>query len=436
MLFSLTLQPTLDHYPESLVGMDAIRDARRAVGGLVQRTPLWRSAGLSERVGAPDLWFKMENMQRTGSFKIRGASYKISRLTPDERARGVVAASAGNHAQGVALAAQLANIEATIYMPAQASAAKVEATLSYGARVVLEGADFDAAVAAAQNFARKSGAVWVSAFDDADIIAGQGTLGLELLDDLPGLETILIPVGGGGLLAGVATVIKDARPNCRVIGVQSRAVDSAVRSWRAGALEIMPKSVGVSGGARTIADGIAVKSPSQRTLAHLLEYADDMVTVADESLAEAMRLLLTRLKTVAEPSGAAGLAALLEQPQLACGQTVVLICGGNVDPALLSDIIARGLTRSGRVARLHTRVSDRPGGLAALLEAVAKTGANVLEIYHDRRELGLQPGDTGIELLIEGRNSEHLDAVRRGLETRGYPLAHIAETNGSAGART
>ena len=406
-----------------LVDISAIRDARRVLEGTLQRTPLWQSAGISERVGCADLWLKMENMQRTGSFKVRGASYKIARLSNDERARGVVAASAGNHAQGVALAAQSAGIAATIYMPAQASAAKVEATIGYGARVVLEGNDFDAAVAAARSYTKKSGAVWISAFDDAEIIAGQGTLGLELLDELPGIETVLIPVGGGGLFSGVATAIKSARPNCRLVGVQSRIVDTAVRSWRAGELQIGAKS----GPNRTIADGIAVKSPSERTLAHLLEYADDMVTVSDESLAEAMRLLITRVKSVVEPSGAASLAALLEQPQLARGRTVALICGGNVDPALLADIITRGLTRSGRVMWLRTLVSDRPGALAALLDTVGKAGANVLEVHHDRRKLGLPPGDTGIELLIEGRSTEHLAKVQRDIEARGYQLSRLAE---------
>ena len=401
-----------------LVGLAEIEDARRAIAGAIQRTPLWQSAGVAAAVGAPDLWLKMENMQRTGSFKIRGASYKIARLTQDERARGVVAASAGNHAQGVALAARNAGIEATIYMPAQASAAKIESTRGYGARVVLEGADFDAAVAAARLFADQNGATWIAAFDDPDIIAGQGTLGLELLEDLPDVETVILPVGGGGLFSGVAAAIKATRPDCRLVGVQSRAVDSAVRSWRAGALECTVSQPG----ARTIADGIAVKSPSPLTFSHLQQFADEMVTVCDENLAQAMRLLVARLKTVAEPSGAAGLAALLEHPGLARGHTAVIICGGNVDPALLSDILARGLTGAGRVVRLHTRVFDRPGGLAALLDAVARAGGNVLEVHHDRRERGLQPGDTGIELVVEGRDGAHILALRGELAGRGYEL--------------
>lgn len=396
---------------------EAVWAARQALEGVVRRTPLWRPEGLCAVVGVPDLWLKMENMQHTGSFKIRGASYKISRLSNEERARGVVAASAGNHAQGVALAAQQAGIQATIYMPAQASVAKVEATLGYGARVILEGHDFDEAVEAARLYTQKSGAVWVSAFDDPDIIAGQGTLGLEITDELPDVDTIIIPVGGGGLLAGVATAIKSVRPCCRVVGVQTRAFDVAVRSWKAKVLEVAPASRSVDEkNFYTIADGIAVKSPSQRTFAHLLRYADDMVTVTDESIAEAMRLLLTRVKTVAEPSGAAGLAALLEQPQLASGRTVVLICGGNVDSALLADILTRGLTRSGRVMWVQATVLDRPGALAVLLSAVGNAGANVLEVHHDRRRPGLQPGDTGVELLIEGRNLEHLQTVQHEIQ--------------------
>ena len=402
----------------ALVGLAGIRDAQRVIAGAIQRTPLWQSAGVAAAVGTPDLWLKMENMQRTGSFKIRGATYKISRLTGEQRARGVVAASAGNHAQGVALAARDAGVEATIYMPAQASAAKIEATLGYGARVVLEGADFDAAVAAARLFAAQNGTTWISAFDDPNIIAGQGTLGLELLDELPGVETVIIPIGGGGLFAGVAAAIKATRPHCRLVGVQSRAVDCAVRSWRAGALDCAVSAPG----ARTIADGIAVKSPSPLTFAHLQKFADEMVTVCDESLAQAMRLLVARLKTVAEPSGAAGLAALLEHPGLARGQTAVIICGGNVDPALLAEVLARGLTGAGRVVRLHTRVFDRPGGLAALLDAVARAGGNVLEVHHDRRERGLQPGDTGIELVVEGRDGAHIVELRSELTARGYEL--------------
>lgn len=410
---------------ELLCDLESIRRAEPIVYRTARRTPMWRSAGVAERVGCSDLHLKMENLQRTGSFKIRGATNKLAGLSDEERARGVVTASAGNHAQGVALAAREAGIQATVWMSRFASNAKVEATRGYGARVILEGDNFDEATQAAQKWAKKSGAVWVSAYDDAAIIAGQGTLGLEILDDLPDVDTILVPVGGGGLFAGVATAIKALRPSCRVIGVQASGADFAVRSWRAGALSGRHQPL------QTIADGIAVKSPSALTFAHIQHLADDMVSVSDAALAEAVTLLLTRAKSVVEPSGAAGLAALLEHPGLAHGQTVALLCGGNIDLRLLSDLIERGLAGAGRYARFWTSCADRPGGLAGLLQIVADGGASVVELTHNRLAPGLPFGQTGIEMLVEGRGQSHLHDLQQKLRERGYPLFHSPETVGS-----
>jgi threonine dehydratase len=411
--------------PESLCDLATIREAEKIVYRTARRTPMWRSASVAERVDCLDLHLKMENLQRTGSFKIRGATNKIAQLSDEERARGVVTASAGNHAQGVALAAREAGVSATVWMSRFASNAKVEATRGYGAQVVLEGDNFDEATQAAQKWGKKTGAVWVSAYDDPAIIAGQGTLGLEILDDLPNVDTVLVPVGGGGLFAGVASAIKALRPGCRVIGVQASGADFAVRSWRAGALTARHETL------QTIADGIAVKSPSPLTFAHIHHFADDMVTVSDASLAEAVLLLLTRAKAVVEPSGAAGLAALLEYPKLARGQTVALLCGGNIDLRLLSDLIERGLAGAGRYARFWTSCTDRPGGLAGLLQVVAAQGASVVEVAHNRLAPGLPFGQTVIEMLVEGRGQTHLHELQLMLTERGYPLWHSPETVGT-----
>lgn len=298
----------------------------------------------------------MESLQRTGSFKVRGATHKVATLTDAEKTRGVLTASAGNHAQGLALAAREAGVACTVFMPETASIAKIQATQGYGATVVLAGTDFDAAVAAAKARAEETGAVWVSAYDDDGIITGQGSLGVELLEDLPDVDTVLAPVGGGGLFAGVAVAIKAARPACRIVGVQAAGADAAVRSWQAGRL--LPRDAPVE----TIADGIAIKSPSERTFAYIQKYADDMVSVSDNAIVEAILLLLTRVKVVVEPSGAASLAALLEHPHLAHGKTVALLCGGNLDTRRLADLIERGMIRGERYYHFFTSCSDRPGG--------------------------------------------------------------------------
>ncbi|MCW3053798.1 MAG: threonine ammonia-lyase, partial [Chthonomonadales bacterium] len=275
------------------------------------------------------LHLKMENLQRTGSFKIRGAYHRLSTFTESEKKVGVVAASAGNHAQGIALAARLQGIRATVFMPEFASIAKIQATRRYGAEVVLQGANFDEAVSGAKAFSAEHGSVFVSAFDDDGIITGQGSLGLEILEDVPDVENVLICVGGGGLFSGVATAIKAKRPHVRIIGVQAEGAPNAVNSWRAG--HLLPHQQ-----VQTIADGIAIKSPSERTFAYIQKYADEMVTVTDQEIARAMLLLLERCKTVVEPAGAAAIAAVLSHKVALEGQTVVTISGGNVDAHFLA----------------------------------------------------------------------------------------------------
>lgn len=404
-----------------MVTAEEIAAAYPAIRPQVRHTPLYTSATLASRVGLPAdaLRLKMENLQRTGSFKIRGATRRMQTLMGDEKARGVVTASAGNHAQGVALAAREAGVAATVFMPQFASIAKIQATENYGATVNLEGENFDEAVAAAQGFASKNGAVWISAYDDDNVITGQGSLGLELLADLPDVETVIIPVGGGGLFAGVATAVKAARPNCRIIGVQAAGADNAVRSFYAG--KLLPRETPCT----TIADGIAIKSPSPRTFAYIEKYADDMAIVRDETIADAILLLLTRMKVVVEPAGAAGFAALLEHPGIAVGKTAVILCGGNIDVKLFADLIERGMIRAHRYVHFFTSCPDRPGGLARLLETVAQAGGNVMEVRHNRISPEVPYGSTGVEMLVEIRDESHLSALTDILTTNHYPVRRL-----------
>lgn len=403
-----------------MVSPDRIRHAYEScVRERVRRTPLYTSGAVSAQTGCVGLHLKMENLQATGSFKIRGATWRIATMTDDEKARGVIAASAGNHAQGVALAARMADIPATIFMPERASIAKVKATEGYGATVVLEGANFDEAVAAAKARAQETGAVFISAYDDDDIITGQGSLGLELLDELPELDTVIIPIGGGGLFSGVARAVKAARPSCRVIGVQAAGANAAAQSFHAG--KLVPRLTPCE----TIADGIAIKAPSERTFEYIKSLADDVVTVSDERIAEAILLLLTRMKVLVEPSGAAGLAALLSHPGLGVGQTACILCGGNIDLKLLSDLIERGMIRSSRYFHFFTSCPDRPGGLAALLDTIAKAGGNVMEVTHNRISAEIPYGRTGVEMLIEVRGEDHIVRIEERLQAGGYPVRRL-----------
>jgi threonine dehydratase len=404
-----------------MVTAHQIHAAYPAVRRHVRHTPLYTSATVADRADIPPdrLFLKMESLQRTGSFKIRGATCRMLTLTDEEKQRGVITASAGNHAQGVALAARDANVRATVYMPRTASIAKIQATEGYGAEVVLEGANFDEAVAAAKARSEETGALFVSAYDDDAIITGQGTLGVELLEDLPDVDTVIIPIGGGGLFSGVATAIRDARPGCRIIGVQARGADAAARSFHAG--HLLPRE----DACETIADGIAIKSPSPRTFAYIQKYADDVVTVRDERIAEAILLLLTRVKVVVEPSGAVALAALLEHADLAQGKTAILICGGNIDIKLLADLIERGMIRSQRYFHFFTSCPDKPGGLARLLDIIADAGGNVMEVTHNRISPDIPYGRTGVEMLVEVRDENHITVLAERLRDRDYPVRRL-----------
>lgn len=396
------------------VTLERIGEAYGALRSIARRTPLLTSKTLDGMAGGP-IHLKAENLQKTGSFKIRGAYTALSRLPPQERSRGVVTASAGNHAQGIALAARLTGLSAQVFMPIGASIAKILATRGYGAQVQLAGGSFDEAVAAAREYARSSGAPFISAFDHDDIIAGQGSVGLELLEDLPDLQTVLVPVGGGGLISGMAIALKETRPSIRVVGIQAEGCAAAVESWKAGAVVGAPQ-------ARTLADGIAVKMPCERTLGYLRKYVDDMITVSDDEIASTIVLLLERMKILVEGAGAAALTALVAGKTSPRGRTAVVLSGGNIDIKLLEGLIERAMLRSGRYVRLFTAVEDKPGGLAGLLRAVAEARGNVIEVIHNRTSAAVPIGMTGVEILIETRDSAHIESLTRALKTAGYPV--------------
>jgi threonine dehydratase len=403
-----------------LVTLAEVHSAAGRLEAVVAQTPLERSRAIGARVGA-DVWLKCENLQRAGSFKIRGAYNRISRLSPEERKRGVVCASAGNHAQGVALAASLQGVSARIIMPEEAPLPKIDATVGYGAEVELEGHSFDDAMAAAFALADRDGRVFVHPFDHRDIVAGQGTVGLELIEQLPGLATVVVCVGGGGLISGMAVALKALRPDVRIVGVQAAGCSTFQPSLAAG-------EPVAAAHADTIADGIAVKRPGELTLAHVQALVDDWVTVSDEEIADAVVLLLERAKLVVEPSGAAAVAALMaghvggvdDRPLR--GPVVATVSGGNIDPLLLQHLVTGGLASQGRYATLRTRVSDRPGGLTGLLRIVAMQRANVVGVTHRRLESRLRLGEVVVVLELETRGPEHVAELTSALEQAGYPV--------------
>ncbi len=398
-----------------MVSLKRIEEARRAAQGIVQHTPLFPARMLSELAGVP-VWLKVESFQRTGSFKIRGAYEFLRRLPESVRARGVVTGSAGNHAQGVALAAKMFGVPAAIFMPVFGSIAKMQAAKGYGAQVILQGEGFVEAVEAAQRFAQETGATYVPAYDHDDVICGQGTCGLEILDDLPEVEQIVVPVGGGGLFAGIAAAVKARKPEVSLIGVQSEGADTAVRSWREGKLVDNPSV------RYTLADGIAVKSPSERTFEYIRRYADEMVTVDDRSIARAVLWLMERKKLLAEGAGAAGVAAVQSGKVRLRGTTVIVVSGGNIDVKTLSDLIEREMLSASRYYQFFTAVPDRPGGLAALLQVVAQAQGNIMTVNHNRIHPSVPHGWTGVELLVEVRDAEHIAHIEKTLRSAGYEV--------------
>jgi threonine dehydratase len=398
-----------------LVSLADVESARALLGDVVRRTPVEGSRPLSQLVGGPFL-LKCENLQRTGSFKLRGAYVRIARLTDAERSRGVVAASAGNHAQGVALAASLLGTEATVFMPEGSAIPKVAATRSYGAQVRFAGSTIDVALAAASEFAEQTRAVLIHPFDHVDVVAGQGTVGLEIVEQCPEVRTVVVSVGGGGLVSGIAVAVKALRPDVHVIGVNAKGAASFPESLRVGhpvALETMA----------TIADGIAVGCPGELTFDLVRRYVDDVLTVSEDALARALLLILERAKLVVEPAGVASVAAVMEAPERFEPPVVAVLSGGNIDPVLLARVLRHGMIAAGRYLSFHLLIPDRPGELAKLLAELAASGANVLDVEHLRTGPKLHLDEVEVSLQLETRGAQHCEEVLARLRAAGYPLS-------------
>lgn len=401
--------------------LEDFQAAREVVAQIAILTPVIRNSYLSELVGH-DVFLKCENMQRTGAYKVRGAMNRMSKLSAEEKARGVVAASAGNHAQGVALAAKRLGIKATIYMPIGASIPKYDATMNYGANVVLTGSIFDETLAAALKFTEESGAVFIPPFDDMDIITGQGTVALEVLEQIPEVENIISCVGGGGLTAGVslATKLQSKKlgKEVKVFGVQAEMAAAYPPSLKAGTpteIQIRP----------TIADGIAVAKPGVAPFGIIRDYCDEVLTVSEDEIAKAMVMLLERSKMVVEPAGAVGVAALMAGKIKPTGPTVVTLSGGNIDPLLLQRVIRHGLAASDRYTNISVMLPDRPGQLVRTAEAVAAAHANVVEVLHTRHGNGLQISEVELNLSVETRGKEHREELMESLRNAGLnPKMH------------
>ncbi|GAA0533246.1 threonine ammonia-lyase [Paractinoplanes ferrugineus] len=404
-----------------LLSLADVEAARELLAGIATKTPLIESRPISEITGAP-VWLKCENQQRAGSYKVRGAYTRIARLSEAERKRGVVAASAGNHAQGVALAAGLLGASSTVFMPEGAPLPKVTATRGYGAAIEYAGTTVDDALEAAKNFALATGAVLIHPFDHPDVIAGQGTVGLEILEQLPAAATIVTATGGGGLVSGLAVATKALRPDIRIVGVQASGAAAYPPSLAAGAPVKLDRGV-------TIADGIAVLRPGDLTFAHVSKLVDEIVTVTDEDLSAALLVLLERHKMVVEPAGGAAVAALLTG---ACmvepgAPVVAILSGGNIDPMLLLRVIEHGLAAAGRFLRLAVHCDDRPGALARLLGEIADQRANVVDVSHSRHSPRLSFGEAEVALSVETRGPDHSAALISALRGAGYrvdPLSY------------
>ncbi|MEE1793528.1 threonine ammonia-lyase [Streptomyces sp. BE308] len=392
--------------------LDDIRGARKMLSGVARVTAMEGSRHLTGLVGAP-VHLKCENLQRTGSFKLRGAYVRISGLSPVERAAGVVAASAGNHAQGVALASSLLGVRSTVFMPVGAPLPKVAATREYGAEVRLHGHVVDETLAAAQEYAQETGAVFIHPFDHPDIIAGQGTVGLEILEQCPEVRTIVVGVGGGGLAAGIAVAVKAVRPDVRIVGVQAAGAASFPPSLAAG----HPVSLEST---QTMADGIRVGRPGDVPFGIIEELVDEVRTVTEDELSSALLLCLERAKLVVEPAGASPVAALLSDPGAFRGPVVAVLSGGNVDPLLMQRILRHGMAAAGRYLSLRLRLTDRPGALATLLAALSLADANVLDVSHVRTDPRLGLTEAEVELHLETKGPEHCEEVAATLRGAGY----------------
>jgi threonine dehydratase len=385
---------------ETAPSLADILEARERLVGIARETPVYGSGTLSRATGR-EVFLKAENLQRTGAFKVRGAVNRIATMSAEQRAAGVVAASAGNHGQAVAWAARQAGIPARIYVPQDAPMAKVEACRTYGAELIMGGAGFEEALSAAMAYVEETGATFVHPFEDPTVIAGQGTIGLELADQVPNAETIVIPVGGGGLASGIALALRANRPNLRIVGVQA----------------------GLSG--FTIADGVLVKHPGKLTMSILDDLLDDMVDVDDESISEAIVLLLERTKLVVEGAGAVGVAALLAEKVGGSGPVAIVLSGGNIDPTLLITIMRHGLTLGGRYLVIRTRIPDRPGELVRLLSLIAEARGNVVSVEHHREGMELPVAETEVELTLITRDLEHCTVLLDKMRSWGYAVERL-----------
>jgi threonine dehydratase len=395
-----------------LVGLDDVRAAQALLEGVSRVTPVEGSAVLCKAVGG-DVSLKCENLQRTGSFKIRGAYVRIARLSDEQRAGGVVAASAGNHAQGVALAARMLGCRATVFMPESAPLPKVAATTADGADVGLVGHSVDEALEAAAAWGRESGAVLIHPFDHADVIAGQGTIGLEIVEQVPDVKTVVVPTGGGGLVSGIAVAVKALRPDVTIVGSQAAGAAAFPGSLQAGRPQALDSMA-------TIADGIAVGCPGPLTFQHVHDLVDRVVTVDEDAMARALLLCLERAKLVVEPAGAAAVAAIMEDPTAFEPPVVAVVSGGNIDPVLLSKVIRHGMIAAGRYLSLRVLIPDRPGELAHLLANLAAGGANVLDVEHQRTGRRLHLDEVEVLLQLETRGPEHSDDVVSRLQAASY----------------
>lgn len=392
-----------------MVTIAQIYSAKERLRDIARVTPLTPTKALGK-----NLYIKAENLQLTGAFKVRGAYNKLACLTPEEKARGVIACSAGNHAQGVALSASKLGIRSVVCMPAAAPISKIHATESYGAEVVLVPGTYDDAAAKAHALAQEQGYTFAHPFDDPMVIAGQGTIGIEILEQLPDVEQVVVPIGGGGLIAGVALTIKTLRPSCRVIGVQVAGAPSMYDSIREGRIITLPHVT-------TIADGIAVKRPGELTYAMCQKYVDDVVIVNDDQVAAAIVTLMEDQKTVAEGAGACAVAAVLSGLVDASEKkTVCLVSGGNVDMTTLSRVINKGLVSFGRICQVSVKITDKPGGLVALLQTIAQTGANVVSVTHARRAKNCDVGACVVSMGLETHNHQHIQNIMTALEAAGY----------------
>jgi threonine dehydratase len=400
--------------------LEDIVKAAELLQGYARKTPLQRSNTFSKLAGT-SVFLKLECLQLTGSFKVRGASTKVSKLSEKQSSYGVIAASAGNHAQGVAYSAARRNIPCTIVMPKTASPAKVAATRSYGAKVVLKGANYDEAWAASQELAKAEGKTIIHAFDDSDVISGQGTIGLELLEDLQDVDKIFLPIGGGGLASGVAIAIKSKRPNVKIVGVESKAFPAMKDSIAKGSLQTTKSGY-------TIADGISVKQPGRLTYEIASKYLDDIVLVDDTSIVNTMFLLMERAKIVVEPAGAASLAYMLSNGGHSTKKekVVSILSGGNVDMYLLGQVVAKGLMQMGRMLRIFILLPDKPGALKEVVDGIAELSVNIVEVEHDRLSANIPAGTAGVYLSLEMENEKHAQRLVEFLKQRGIEFKIVS----------